>query len=1573
MKKLFILISLILLISLSYAWDLHRQAQFPTNFYTLDRVGNTIWAAGYVGGFAKSTNGGQTWSFVPNPCYDAVNSVYKDIPDLDFYDANHGVMVGEAGLVALTADGGTTWTLAVGAATIFGTNGVLACTYLPDGKIWAAGFGGIIAYSADNGVTWVAQTSGLADQIYAISMNAQGTGFCAMNNGNPDQSKIVKTVDFGATWTVQNLTITGNPTFQEVKQVGSTVLLAGSAGYVGVSNDNGATWTHHVAAGGSANAIHDICLNGQTGYAVGWNSTVLKTTDGWATFTVIPNNFGKYFEQINVLDNGNLLALGWNGAIATSTAQAADWTDLVVNSVDVYSASVVDENTWYLAGDKGSLLKTTNGGQSFTTLHIPADMSTYYAVYFKTANEGWVTGKTTGKIFHTTDGGITWSTFTVPGVTAAKSYYEFFFTSATTGYALGVPTRSVKTTDGGLTWTIMADAGLAANNNLNCAFFQSDSLGFAGSGSGQVFITTNSCASWTPIVVGNAGAYIRDIWFKDAQHGVLVNSMGEIYYTTTGGMTATDWTLGTESCLDDMNGVWSDANGVFWAAGYSSDNTTSNIGNSWALVKSTNNGATWSQETFPALTFNATRLMGVTGANGKLVAYGKNNVVLSAVNGGGTPTLATNLFFSEYVEGSSNNKAIEIFNGTGAAVDLSAYSVKLGANGAAFGTTLALTGMLANNDVYVIANAGSNAAILAVSDITSTVTYYNGDDALGLFQGTNLIDTIGQELIDPGTAWAVAGTTDAMLNHTLIRKETVISPSTDWASSAGTDLDNSQWVVQPVDYITNLGAHTFNPNGTTTPHVAMPVFTPPAGIYSAPLNVTITTSTPNATIYYTTDGSTPTTASPVYSGAIPVAVTSTLKAMATADTYLPSNVATAVYTFPVVVTNLAALRASTPDGTTIYQVSGQVVMTFKQTFRNQKYLQDASAAILVDDLAAVITTAYNVGDGITGIVGKISEFGGMLQFVPTANPGAATSTGNVITPQAITLTELTTNYEAYESELVKILNCSFTAPTGNFANGIVYPINDGTADFSFRTSFYDVNYIGDPIPTIPMHVVGLPNSRVDGNYFTSRDSLDIILPTGGVAAPTFNPPAGMYYSAFTVTLACSTAGTQIRYTTDGTTPTATSTLFTNPIPVAANTTIKAIAFLGAQTSAISTAVYTMPVMISDIATLRQQTPGTTIYKLTGEAILTFQQAFRHQKFIQDATAGVMIDDNQAIVTTTYNVGDGISGIIGTLTEFGGVLEFIPVTNPAAATSTGNAIEPIMVTLADFNTAFETYESRVIMFNGVSFNTPQTSFANGTVYPVTDSTTTINFRTTFYDVDYIGTAIPTTPLTLVGIPNSRTDGNYFTSRSLADFVPMGYDVPFDLTYTIQDQNDVALSWCPAPIHLGNRDFRNWEDISALRVYRNLVLIATITDFTWEEYAHYTDANLPNGTYAYYVTNLYSDNHESEPSDLVTLAITGVDDPIIPATITGLTGNFPNPFNPHTSIAFSVKDPTPVKITIYNLKGQKIRTLVDAAKTNGQYKVTWDGRDDNGNAVSGGVYMYKMTAGDFHTVKRMLMLK
>ena len=99
----------------------------------------------------------------------------------------------------------------------------------------------------------------------------------------------------------------------------------------------------------------------------------------------------------------------------------------------------------------------------------------------------------------------------------------------------------------------------------------------------------------------------------------------------------------------------------------------------------------------------------------------------------------------------------------------------------------------------------------------------------------------------------------------------------------------------------------------------------------------------------------------------------------------------------------------------------------------------------------------------------------------------------------------------------------------------------------------------------------------------------------------------------------------------------------------------------------------------------------------------------------------------------------------------------------------------------------------------------------------------------------------------------------------------------------------------------------------------------------------------------------------------------DDNSLAPVATSLNGNYPNPFNPETTISFSLKEPAKVAINIYNIQGKLVKTLVNEERTAGHYTVIWNGKDSNGRNVASGVYYYRMTAGKYSNTRKMIMLK
>jgi hypothetical protein len=183
-------------------------------------------------------------------------------------------------------------------------------------------------------------------------------------------------------------------------------------------------------------------------------------------------------------------------------------------------------------------------------------------------------------------------------------------------------------------------------------------------------------------------------------------------------------------------------------------------------------------------------------------------------------------------------------------------------------------------------------------------------------------------------------------------------------------------------------------------------------------------------------------------------------------------------------------------------------------------------------------------------------------------------------------------------------------------------------------------------------------------------------------------------------------------------------------------------------------------------------------------------------------------------------------------------------------------------------------------------------------------------------------------------------------------------PQNLTYQVSSGNVVLLQWDTPP----GDETRN---ITGFRVYRDDVMLAeTVVEF-------YVDLNVPVGSYSYYITALYGE-YESEPSNIVEVEITTAGNDLIPIE-TNLGANYPNPFNPQTTISFQLSANSKINLTIFNIKGEKVRTLVDGQMRAAYHTVDWNGKDESGKPVASGLYFYRMKTPDYQNMRKMILLK
>lgn len=487
-------------------------------------------------------------------------------------------------------------------------------------------------------------------------------------------------------------------------------------------------------------------------------------------------------------------------------------------------------------------------------------------------------------------------------------------------------------------------------------------------------------------------------------------------------------------------------------------------------------------------------------------------VVISQVYGGGGNTGAP--FTHDFVE---------LFNRGTSAVDISAWSIQYASSA---GTTWSVTAIPASTSIapgkYFLIKLASQAAVgnplpTADLDITSSpanLSGTNGKVALvnnsTALTGATLTAGTYIDLVGYGSGTAFEGTAAvAVLSNTT----SAIRLNGGCTDNNQNSTDFSTGTPSPRNSSTATNICSTNPSLAIASPVGGTIYSPVTTSANVALSISnFVVGNPgtgiDGHIHYTVNGG----GVVMKYDTAPIALTGLTPGNYTVYVELVNNshapitpAVNATVTFTVaaynVVANLGALRAHvTANGAgKYYQISSNPIITFKRATRNQKYIQDGTAAIVIDDpttAPGVISTAMNVGDAISGLKGQSLLFNGLLELTPIENATVASS-GNTVTPQVVTIANVLANIENYESELVQITGVTFDASATNFAASANTPITAPTASV-FRSVFSatEVDYIGQPIPTTPRTIIAFPGENTvsvpsPSIYFVARSLAEL--------------------------------------------------------------------------------------------------------------------------------------------------------------------------------------------------------------------------------------------------------------------------------------------------------------------------------------------------------------------------------------------------------------------------------------------------------------------------------------------------
>ncbi len=440
---------------------------------------------GFVGADAglmlRTVNGGTTWASVNTGGYSG------NINDIQFVTRLVGYACGTngGGTVLKTTDGGTTWVINTFIAGNTSTR--YAILFFSENEVLISGGSGSVARTTDGGTTWSAITAG-TQTVYALARGGASTAYATTASQG-----LYKTTDRGASWTL--VFDRGSSALYAISMYDSLRgMIVGSNG-VNYRTQNGwSTVDSNLVSTFTAQVCRTVVMKNLTDIVVGADfGNILRSTDFGGTWTTTES--GTRYYALDFINANTGVAVGYRGTVIKTTNGGTTWSELRgLNGFELYDVKMFDANTFYACGATGRFYVTTNGGTSFVERLLPVTTGgSAKTIHFLNPQTGFCSGEM-GRIYRTSNAGVTWDSIFTFG-TSFNNIEDLAFTDDSVGFALGERGRIVRTGNG-MTWD---STGIVRPNLLTLweAQFITEATGYVTSQNGTVYKTTNGGATWT--------------------------------------------------------------------------------------------------------------------------------------------------------------------------------------------------------------------------------------------------------------------------------------------------------------------------------------------------------------------------------------------------------------------------------------------------------------------------------------------------------------------------------------------------------------------------------------------------------------------------------------------------------------------------------------------------------------------------------------------------------------------------------------------------------------------------------------------------------------------------------------------------------------------------------------------------------------------------------------------------------------------------------------------------------------------------------------------------------------------